>query len=222
MNWGKGMGWAFSYFGPPIWQSNLGQSSVLLRSGKLGEEGAGRHAPSITWVCCVPSFQLEWRWHWACQTPSRQPLVFFQHVWWFGLDRMDVSVAPKLRAADKPPSTDPSLHCGSLRHQERWSQLPTLGFFLPEKKKIYPLSLAFILGSRVESEMLPSMERLTSELGVRRGDEAGRHTKLKDFIAGRELGGHQSNLSLKERILSPKEVKWLAQGQRTKRDKIQI
>lgn len=55
--------------------------------------------------------------------------------------------------------------------------------------------------------MLPAMERLTSELGVRRGDEAGRHTKLKDFIAGRELGGHQSNLSLEERILSPKEVK---------------
>lgn len=55
--------------------------------------------------------------------------------------------------------------------------------------------------------MVPAMERLKSELGVRHAGEASRHTKLKDFIAGRELGGHQSNLSLKERILSPKEVK---------------
>lgn len=123
-------------------------------------------------------------------------------------------------AADKAPSADPSLYCWSSRHQEKYSHVSTLKFFLLEKSK-YPLSLGFVCGSRVGSKIVSALERIISELGVRHGDEAGKHTELKNFIAGRELEDYQSNPSSKKRKLSPKEVEWLAQGHRAKRDRIQ-
>lgn len=81
---------------------------------------------------------------------------------------------------------------------------PSTRVFPPRKKN--PLSLAFALDSRVTSEMVPAMRGLEVSWesdGVMRWVD----TESKNFTAGRELGGHQSNLSLKEKILSPKEVK---------------
>lgn len=57
---------------------------------------------------------------------------------------------------------------------------PSTRVFPPRKKN--PLSLAFALGSRVTSEMVTAIERLRGELGVRRGDEVGRH-RIKEFYS---------------------------------------